>query len=116
MDTDLKHLLGFDAASTPTDVAAATTRLSRILEVLIAQGREFHLDDDPGSIVCDDGETPVFNEDEADFLAEEISNIRQVLGSDLLWDVAGPYFGLSNDDGAEDQKQSQAVGRGPRIG
>ncbi|MCF6783748.1 hypothetical protein [Stutzerimonas stutzeri] len=97
------------ADGAPSDVPAATERLSRILEVLIAQGREYHLDDDPGSI-------GIFSEAEAEFLAEELANIRQVLGSERLWDVAAPYYGLSNDEDEADQKQTQAVGRGPRMG
>jgi len=93
---------------------AAQDRLCRIIADLIAQGRDFHLDDDPAEIVSADGygdEGRIFNDAEADFLRTELSAIRTVIGNDQLWDTASPFLGLGGDVALVEKKTS-----GPRFG
>ncbi len=82
-------------------VLAAQDRLSKILADLVSQGRDFHLDDDPFTVVTAHGsgdEGRIFDDEEAAFLRKELAAIREVLDEDQLWDTASPFLGLGTED------------------
>lgn len=112
----LTEVIDSDGNAIPEVDAAlvARDRLCRIISDLVAQGRDFHLDDDPAEIVTADGhgdEGRIFNDAEADFLRAELSTIRSVIGNDQLWDTASPFLGLGGDEALAEKKSS-----GPRLG
>lgn len=99
---------GNDAASaiSPQRLEVAEKRLPvkdrflALLEKLSAEGRLFHLDDSPESVINVASGQRIFTEKEADEIGDLVEEVKRVLGDDLMWDLAGPVFNPSSaDDG-----------------
>ncbi len=87
-----------------TEQTIAKERFLALLKKLSTEGRLFHLDDSPESIISLQTNERIFTDKEADEIGSQIDEARNILGQDLMWDLAWPILnppenGRFPDDG-----------------
>jgi hypothetical protein len=75
-----------------TELTLAKARFLELMSTLSAQGKLFHLDDSPENIVNNETGERIFTDAEADKIGEQIDEAREILGQDLMWDLAWPIL------------------------
>ena len=71
---------------------AVKDRFLALLERLSTEGRLFHLDDSPESVIDLVSGQRIFTEKEADEIGDLVDEARSLLGEDLMWDLAWPLL------------------------